>query len=32
MREQIGDPRRVIHIALPAGDVADVHRVGEDQR
>jgi len=31
MREQIGDPYRILHIALSSRDVTDVHRVGKHQ-
>src|SRR6059036_1719964 len=31
VREQIGDPGGVVDVALAAGDVADVHGVGEDE-
>jgi hypothetical protein len=30
--QQIRDPRRIIHVALASRDIADVHRVGEDER
>jgi hypothetical protein len=32
MRQQIGDPGRVVHVALAARNIANVHRVGQDQR
>jgi hypothetical protein len=32
MRQQIRDPGRVVHVALAAGNIANVHRVRQDQR
>jgi hypothetical protein len=32
MRPHVGDPGRIVHVALAPGDIADVHRVGEYQR
>lgn len=31
MRQQVGDPRRIVHVTLASRHVADVHRVGQDQ-
>jgi hypothetical protein len=31
MRQQVGQPHRVVHIGLAAGHVFDVHRIGEHQ-
>jgi hypothetical protein len=31
VRQQVGDPRRVGHVALAAGHVAAVHRIGQDE-
>jgi hypothetical protein len=31
MREQVGDPHRIVHVSLPAGHVLDVHRVGQHE-
>ena len=32
VRQQVGDPRRIVHVALASRHVADVHRVRQDQR
>ena len=32
VRQQIRNPRRIIHVALAARHVADVHRIGQHQR
>src|SRR5206468_8924841 len=31
VRQQVGDPGGVVDVALAAGDVADMHGVGEDE-
>src|SRR6266849_7768068 len=31
-RQQVGDPRRIVLVALPTRDIADVHRIGQDER
>ncbi len=31
VRQQIRDPRRIVHVAFAPRHIADVHRVGEDQ-
>ena len=32
MRQQIGEPGRVVHVGLAAGHVLDVRRIGQGQR
>ena len=32
VRQQVGEPRRIMHIGLAAGHVLDVGRIGQDSR